>query len=172
MPVPQASDIHPASLLPAELLKACIETRTRRSGPGGQHRNKTETAVVLLHQPTGIRAEASERRSQAENRHVALERLRLRLAIEHRMPARSGPSERWCSRRRGRQLIVSVRHEDFPAIMAEALDQLVAHGLDMHDVSEILGVTATQLVNVFRRSPQAWTTMNRLRDEAGLPRLR
>lgn len=172
MPVPPASDVHPASLSPSDLLKVCIEARTRRSGPGGQHRNKTETAVVLLHEPTGIRAEASERRSQAENRQVALERLRLRLALEHRMPPSPVPSERWCSRRRGRQLIISARHEDHPAIIAEALDHLVAHGLDMHRVSAILGVTATQLLNVFRRSPQAWTALNRLRDEAGLPRLR
>lgn len=66
--------MHPACLPAAELLAAHDETRTRRSGPGGQHRNKVETAVVLLHQPTGIKAEASERRSKAENRRVALRR--------------------------------------------------------------------------------------------------
>jgi hypothetical protein len=127
---------------------------------------------VLVHQPTGIRAEASERRSQAENRHVALARLRLRLALEHRTPAKAGPSEKWCSRRRGRQLIVSARHEDYSALVAEALDQLVANGLDMHRVGDILGVTATQLLNVFRRSPQAWAVLVQLRSNAGLPPLR
>jgi hypothetical protein len=171
LPVSQTFAVHPASLSSTELLKACIETRTRRSGPGGQHRNKTETAVVLLHQQTGIRAEASERRSQAENRHVAIERLRLKLALEHRTPATPGPSEKWCSRRRGQQLIVSAGHDDYPAIIAEALDQLVAHGLDMRRVSEILGVTATQLLNVFRRSPPAWTALAHLRSNAGLPPL-
>lgn len=172
MPFTRAFTVHPASLSSAELLKVCVETRTRRSGPGGQHRNKTETAVVLLHQPTGIRAEASERRSQAENRSVALQRLRLRLALEHRAPPSPGPSERWCSRRRGQQLTVSARHDDYPAVVAEALDQLVAHGLDMQRVSEILGVTATQLLNVFRRSSQAWTALAHLRSNAGLPPLR
>jgi hypothetical protein len=172
MSVPRASVVHPASLPLAEFEKSCVETRTRRSGPGGQHRNKTETAIVLVHDASGIRAEASERRSQAENRRVALERLRLRLALEYRTPARSGPSELWCSRRRGRQLIISPRHDDYPALVAEALDQLVARGLDTRQVSDVLGITSTQLLNLFRRSPSVWTAIVQLRARAGLPPLR
>ncbi|MFM7035422.1 MAG: peptide chain release factor family protein [Planctomycetia bacterium] len=99
---------HPAGLSPADLLKACSETRTKRSRPGGQHRNKTETAVVLVHRPTGISAESSERRSQAENRSVAIKRLRLKLAIEHREPANDRLSESWQRRVPGLQLVISA----------------------------------------------------------------
>ncbi len=49
-------------------------------GPGGQHRNKTASAVRLRHRPTGLVAVATERRSQHANRAVALERLRAKLA--------------------------------------------------------------------------------------------
>lgn len=50
------------------------------SGPGGQHRNKTSTGVRLTHPATGVTVTATERRSQAQNRSVAV--LRLREALE------------------------------------------------------------------------------------------
>lgn len=49
-------------------------------GPGGQHRNRVATGVRLRHLPSGIVVAATERRSQAANRRVALERLAARLA--------------------------------------------------------------------------------------------
>ncbi len=51
----------------------------RGSGPGGQHRNVTDSAVRIRHLPTGIVTQASERRSQAQNRELAIERLRAAL---------------------------------------------------------------------------------------------
>jgi len=47
----------------------------RASGPGGQHRNRRETGVRIRHLPTGIVVTATERRSQIENKEIALERL-------------------------------------------------------------------------------------------------
>jgi len=163
--------MHPAALPDDVLLAACDETRTRRGGPGGQHRNKVETAVVLRHRPTEVTAEASERRSQAENRGVALRRLRLQLALHHREPAAPTPSPLWTARTRRGCLTVAVGHRDYPALVAEALDQLAAVGYRTAAAAAALGVTTSQLVGLFRRAAPAWTAVNAARAAAGLSRL-
>lgn len=53
---------------------------SRGSGPGGQHRNKTESAIDLTHAPTGVTVHCESERSQHDNRRLALARLRARLA--------------------------------------------------------------------------------------------
>jgi protein subunit release factor B len=63
-----------------EILKRQVVIETyKSSGPGGQRKNKTETAVRLTHLPSGIRVSATEQRSQVQNRELAFERLRERL---------------------------------------------------------------------------------------------
>jgi protein subunit release factor B len=75
--------------LRAEALSAeCDEEFFIASGPGGQHRNKTESGVRLVHRPTGVTVTATERRSQAQNRSAALTRLRERLQALSHVPKR------------------------------------------------------------------------------------
>ena len=75
--------------LPAAALSAeCDEEFFIASGPGGQHRNKTESGVRLVHRPTGVTVTATERRSQAQNRSAALTRLRERLQVLSHVPRR------------------------------------------------------------------------------------
>ena len=158
---------HPAALPPEQLLKDCQMRLTRRSGPGGQHRNKVETAVVLLHRPSGVRAEAAERRSQAQNRRVALFRLRLNLALEARAEraADEVPSPLWLSRCAGGRVSVSPSHADFPAVLAEALDTLSAHDMDPKQAATALGCTVSQFVKLLKKEPRALASVNRHRQE-------
>lgn len=58
------------------LLKACEVDYFIASGPGGQHRNTTASGVRLTHPPTELSVTATERRSQVQNKGVALDRLR------------------------------------------------------------------------------------------------
>jgi protein subunit release factor B len=64
---------------PETLKKQVIIETYRSRGPGGQRKNKTETAVRLKHLPSGIAVIATEYRSQAQNRRLAFERLQERL---------------------------------------------------------------------------------------------
>lgn len=62
-----------------ELLAQCDVQAHRASGPGGQHRNKTETAIRLVHGPSGVSAEGKDQRSRTQNLGAALARLREKL---------------------------------------------------------------------------------------------
>ncbi|MCA9294448.1 MAG: peptide chain release factor-like protein [Phycisphaerales bacterium] len=91
---------HPAAWPDEKLLHDCEIDYGRTSGPGGQHRNRVATEVTLTHRSTGLRASAGERRSPEENKHMALRRLRLKLAVEHRTGMEAGEegSALWKSR--------------------------------------------------------------------------
>jgi protein subunit release factor A len=65
----------------------------RGSGPGGQHRNVTDSAVRIRHLPTGIVAQASENRSQARNREMAMKRLEEALARRERRIKKRVPTK-------------------------------------------------------------------------------
>jgi len=73
--------------------KDLVVTFYRASGPGGQKKNKTESAVRIKHLPTGIIVTAAESRSQHENRATALQRLRERLAARNRRRKRRIPTQ-------------------------------------------------------------------------------
>ncbi|MFQ5731788.1 MAG: peptide chain release factor family protein [Planctomycetaceae bacterium] len=165
---------HPAALTDTELLQQCDVEFLRRSGPGGQHRNKTETAVRLKHVESGIVAVAAERRSQAENRRVALKRLRRKLALNIRLPVEDDrdPSEVWQSRCQSGRISVGADHADFPALLAEAMDLLASCGFEMQPAAERLGTSASQLIKLLRKEPAALRTVNIHRATGGLRRLR
>ena len=62
-----------------KLLAQCEVQAHRASGPGGQHRNKAETAVRLVHLPSGVVVEGKDERSRTQNLRIALGRLREKL---------------------------------------------------------------------------------------------
>ena len=168
------TDPHPATLELDELLKRCTESRTRRSGPGGQHRNRVETAVILKHSESGVSAEANERRSHADNRVVAIFRLRINLALKVRTVAAPDdrPSDLWQLRTRQGRLSVNPSHTDFPALLAEALDRLSGAGWDTTVAAERSGITTSQLVRFLKHESRAFTLLNDRRRELGLRPLR
>ncbi|MGO9463163.1 MAG: peptide chain release factor family protein [Isosphaeraceae bacterium] len=164
---------HPAALSPDELAAEIDFVAARRSGPGGQNRNKVETAVILTHRPTGTKAEASERRTQGENRRVALLRLRIELALTFRLPIRRDehtryePTLLWRKRCARGRLEINPGHEDYPALLAEALDVICACGDEPKAAADELGCTPSQLIKFLKESPRALGLVNERRRRAG-----
>ncbi len=86
--MPAAGHPPPYSLHPRALEAATRVEFFVAGGPGGQHRNKTETGVRLHHAPSGIIVTGTERRSRLANLEAAWERLRERLAKLNAVPTK------------------------------------------------------------------------------------
>lgn len=77
----------------ATLEREVVVEPYRAPGPGGQRKNRKETAVRLTHPPSGVVVVASERRSQAQNREIAFERLIAKLSALNRPRKRRVPTK-------------------------------------------------------------------------------
>ena len=71
-----------------DLLRECEVETFRSSGPGGQHVNKTESAVRLTHVPSGVVVTSRQERSQHRNKTLCLQRLRKKVAQLNYRPAK------------------------------------------------------------------------------------
>ena len=72
-----------------DLLRECEVETFRASGPGGQHVNKTESAVRLRHLPSGMVVTSQQERSQHRNKAICLQKLRDKVEqLNYRAPKR------------------------------------------------------------------------------------
>ncbi|MFM7135777.1 MAG: peptide chain release factor-like protein, partial [Planctomycetota bacterium] len=83
-----------------------------------------------------------------------------------------GPSELWLSRTHGQKLVISASHDDYPALLAEALDRLQGTGWQIAPAAELLGVSTSQLIGLFKKAPAALVVVNKHRLAIGLPGLK
>jgi hypothetical protein len=156
----------------AQLLAECTVHTYRARGPGGQHRNKTSSAVRLHHKPSQLVVTATESRSQHENKARALRRLREAIALSSRLPL---PVEiDWPQKVRviNKQLHVNAKNPSICHVLALVLDALATSGGKPSDAAACLGLTSSSLSRFLGEHPKAWAEANRIRREAGLPPLR
>jgi hypothetical protein len=143
--------------------------RYRASGPGGQHRNKTESAVRLRHKLSGVTAIGEDSRSQAENKLHAVRRLRQAIALEVREPvALEGytPSPRLAALVAGGTAPLGAKTRltgDYWAAIAELLDLLVAGGLEIGSTAQRLGITTGALSKLLLHDDHVARCVNDLR---------
>ena len=150
----------------AKLVAECAVETFRASGPGGQHRNKTDSAVRLTHRPTGVSVTATERRSQHENRRVAMKRLRKAIALRVREAADAGAppkgslAEALADPRWPR---VSQKSNAYLVAAAHILDHLEAAEGKVSDVAGTLGVSTASLVKFLSLDTDLWQETNQIR---------
>ncbi|HEY5639772.1 MAG TPA: peptide chain release factor-like protein [Dehalococcoidia bacterium] len=148
----------------AGLLAQCDEEGYRSRGPGGQRRNKVETAARVRHRPTGLEAHAAETRRREENRHRALQRLRERIAIEVRAPYEEPPE--LAEYRRGKQLSINIRNPAYPVVLAAVLDALAEADGSYAGAAKKLATTTSQLLKFLKSDREAWRSLSEGRPEA------
>src|SRR5690349_5930094 len=129
-------------LIDAQLLTQCEVDTYRASGPGGQKRNKTSSAVRIRHPASGLIVIAEESRSQHENRVRALKRLRQAFHLK----LRETPEASEASDTHG-NLDVGRRDARFWPTVALVLDVLHAQEARVSEAARSLGVSTGNLID-------------------------
>lgn len=156
-----------SELSDAQLLDQCEIDTYRASGPGGQKRNKTSSAVRLRHPPSGLIVIAEESRSQHENKARALRRLRRAFWLELREPVeaitiRAAASINQVRNDEGR-LVARPKSNDFFPAVATILDLLDARAAAIRDTAHLLGTTSANLIDFLSADDAAWKAVKALR---------
>ena len=170
-----------AVLTDEQLLAQCEVDTYRASGPGGQKRNKTSSAVRIRHLPSGLIVIAEESRSQHENRVRALKRLRqaLYLQVRDELPPAASTPEAVAARPDYRQarngdgrLELGRKDARYWPTVGVVLDVLQAFQARVSEAAEALGISTGNLIAFLSDNAKVWEQANHLRARFGHKPLR
>jgi hypothetical protein len=165
----------------SQLLAQCEVDTYRASGPGGQKRNKTSSAVRLRHLPSRLIVIAEESRSQHENRARALRRLRQAFYLKLRdelppdglapqiLAARGGYA---ADLERAGRLDLGRKDPRFWPAVGVVLDVLQCVEARVSSAAEALGISTGNLIDFLAVEPKVWEQANWLRAHFGQKPLR
>jgi len=166
---------YPYLTLPEQaFLKQCACAAYSASGPGGQKRNRTYSAVRLAHNPTGLTVVAEESRSQHENRARALRRLKIMLALRLRRHPEGGwnlPEELLPY---FRPVLIRMQPKNglYPLFCAAMLDLLYLQRGSLSKSAGVLGISTGQCGPLFAISKDMLAEANAMRAHFGLKPIR
>ena len=154
----------PYALTDAGLLAQCRIDTFRAGGPGGQHTNRTESAVRITHLASSVVTQSQDHRDRARNQADALRRLRLRLALTIRGVSQPTWLETY---RRGRQLVLGANAQHYHLVVAVALDALDRHSGILSEAAAELAVSSSQFTKLLTADKEVHAAANTVRAQHG-----
>lgn len=177
------------ALEPSGLLRQCVQSPFQGPGPGGQKRNRVYSGVRISHPPSGLSAEASERREARRNLEDALHRLRLALALAcppvstpdgspDSLPATPPSGAVPPTPPSGEQALglaaagfragCNPSHPDYPRFAFAALLALDLRSGRLSEAAAGLGCTASALTRLLLGEKRVWARTQAIRQRHGL----
>lgn len=165
------------------LLAQCDVNTTKASGPGGQHRNKVSSAIRMRHRPTGITSQGHDSRSQSDNKKLALQRMRMKIACERRRPVDTSPgaipplvrecifTPRGGKRSAAMRMEIGRKDHRFWPAAAFLLDLLEASAGRLAEASAILDISTSNLTHILKSNRHLLAATQILRKRHGLKAL-
>lgn len=150
------------------LLHACTVQAYQGSGPGGQHRNKTQTGVSLRLAEFNLEIRCCEDRSASINRSLALQRMRIRLALE----AREIPPEHPAMNFPGSHGRVQPTNMGYAPFIADVLDRIEVAAGEIKPAAEAWKLSTTALLRLIFDDKALLTTVQEMRTRFGKTPLR
>lgn len=159
-----------------EFARSCRLEFYMASGPGGQKKNRTYSAVRATHKKTNISALAEESRSQANNKEKALKRLKKKIALNVRkdffatgFKVHSEAAALFL--KEGIEKI-NTKNRLYPLFCAVLLDAIYASKGKLSETSEMLNSSTGKLNKIICSDKELFNAVNRLRNSFGLNSLR
>lgn len=157
-----------------EILEECEVHRSRGSGPGGQKADRSETAVKLVHRPTGCMASSEKTRSQHKNRQLALRKLKRNYSLEkrHKIPPDKFTMPSSLQQYVNNGLRIKTGNPHYPFLIKLVLDVLYSVDGRLSEASDVLGVSTNQLVEFLKDEGAVHEWANKIRTRHGHHRLK
>ncbi len=148
-----------------QLLSEAEVDYSRASGPGGQKRDKTESAVRIYHPEVDLSASCERTRSRHRNRELALRKLKIAYAIQTR---HSFPREKFEVPEALRQYVdnglrIKTENPYYPFLLKLVLDLLENSEGRISQVADLLGVSTSRVVDFLKRKDRAFQEANSIR---------
>ncbi len=167
-----SADLPPWELDDEKLMRQCRFEAFVGSGPGGQRRHRTNSAVRITHLPTGITAIEQSSRSQRENRIHALRSLRHKMALSIRREVDLATFLPPDYLKEYPGLRMSPKNPLYPRTIALVLDVMKAAHWNVAHAAVMLGVSTTALTRFLHDDHLLWAHVQKKLAELGMPPLR